>query len=66
AASAAVDAGLEALDGAPGGMRDGLIYAGASILWHRGKVADLRAGADAVRGVLDDGSAKARFVAARG
>ncbi|MGB0721119.1 MAG: anthranilate phosphoribosyltransferase [Gammaproteobacteria bacterium] len=65
AAKAAAEAGLEALDGVPGGIRDGLVYAGASILWHRGLAADLRSAADAVRGVLDDGTAKARFMAAR-
>ena len=66
AAQAAADLGLAALEGATGATRDGLVCTGAAVLWHLGKVADPRAGAEAVRGVLDGGGALRRFHAAKG
>jgi anthranilate phosphoribosyltransferase len=59
----AAEAGLAALDGATGAGRDSLVYAGALILHTEGKAASLQMAADQVRTVLDDGQAKARFVA---
>ena len=66
AADVAAELGLAALEGAPGGIRDGLVCTGAAVLWHLGRVADFGAGAEAVRGALDDGSALRRFNAAKG
>jgi anthranilate phosphoribosyltransferase len=60
AAKAAAEAGLAALDGAPGPVRDGLIYAGAMCLWHLHRFETPQAAADAVRQILDSGSALAR------
>ena len=65
AAQAAADLGLAALEGALGATRDGLACTGAAVLWHLGKVGDLPSGAEAVRGVLDDGGALRRFHAAK-
>lgn len=53
--------GLAALRGEPGPMRDNLIGAAATVLWHVRRYDTLRAAADAVRAVLDDGRAHAHF-----
>ncbi len=60
-ARAAADAGLAALDGAPGPTRDSLVHAASAILAHVGTAPDRREAAARVRAVLDDGSARARF-----
>jgi len=61
AAKAAAAAGLAALNGAPGPARDSLVCAAALCLKHVGRYETLRAAADAVRAVLDNGAARARF-----
>lgn len=53
--------GLGALRGEAGAMRDSLVCAAATILWHVRRYDALRAAADAVRTVLDDGRALAHF-----
>ena len=65
AAEVAAEMGLAALGGQSGATRDALVCTGAAVLWHLGKVNDLKVGAEAIRGVLDDGSALRRFNAAR-
>jgi anthranilate phosphoribosyltransferase len=60
-AAAAAEAGIAALNGRRGPTYDALVYAGAMILWHLGKVASLAAGAQRVRDVLDSGAAAARL-----
>ena len=60
AAKAAADAGLAALRGEKGGTYDSLVYAGALVLHHIGRFADLKAAADHVRGVLDSAAAASR------
>jgi anthranilate phosphoribosyltransferase len=60
-AKAAAQAGKAALAGAPGPTRDCLVYGAALCLWHLGRHGSLRAAADAVRGVLDNGQALARL-----
>jgi anthranilate phosphoribosyltransferase len=60
-AQAAAAAGREALAGQPGPVRDSLVCAGALCLWHLKRYDSLRAAADAVRGVLDDGRARGMF-----
>ena len=60
-ARAAARAGLEALEGAPGPARDGLVYAAALILRHAGKAQKLVGGAALARAALDDGRARAHF-----
>lgn len=60
-ATAAAQAGLEALGGAPGPTRDALTCAGALCLWHLRRRDSLQAAADAVRQVLDNGQALARI-----
>jgi len=60
-AKAAARAGKAALAGAPGPTRDCLVYGAALCLWHLGRHGSLRAAADAVRGVLDNGQALARL-----
>jgi anthranilate phosphoribosyltransferase len=60
-AQAAAEAGLETLGGAPGPARDGLVYASAIILMHLRRFEAMSQAADAVRAVLDSGSAYARF-----
>ncbi|MDH3638885.1 MAG: anthranilate phosphoribosyltransferase [Gammaproteobacteria bacterium] len=60
-ASAAAEAGLGALRGEPGPMRDSLVYAGALCLTHLGRSPDLKTAADSVREVLDSGEAHRRF-----
>ena len=57
--------GLAALAGEAGAMRDGLVYAGACVLWHLGRADSMAAAAERIRAVLDSGAAKARFEAAR-
>jgi anthranilate phosphoribosyltransferase len=57
----AAAAGLAALDGAAGPVRDSLVCAGALCLRHVGRFETLRAAADAVRAVLDSGAARSRF-----
>ena len=59
--AAAAAAGLDALEGAAGPVRDSLVCAGALCLRHVGRVETLRAAADAVRAVLDSGAARDRF-----
>jgi len=60
-AQAAAEAGMETLAGKAGAMRDALVCAGAVCLWHRKRFDTLKEAADAVRCVLDDGSALSRF-----
>ncbi len=60
-AQAAAELGLNALTGASGATRDGLVYAAALCLWHLHRYATLPAAADAVREVLDNGKALARI-----
>jgi anthranilate phosphoribosyltransferase len=60
-AKLAAAAGTAALDGAPGPTRDCLVYGAALCLWHLGRHGSLKAAADAVRGVLDGGQARARL-----
>ena len=60
-ARATVELGLETLAGKPGPMRDALVAAGAVALAHMQRYANLRAAADAVRAVLDNGQAAAHF-----
>ncbi|MFK8079638.1 MAG: anthranilate phosphoribosyltransferase [Granulosicoccus sp.] len=54
--------GLAALDGEPGYTRNSLMYAAALILHARGAADSLSSAAERVCAVLDDGSAKARFL----
>ncbi|QKT04021.1 anthranilate phosphoribosyltransferase [Ectothiorhodospiraceae bacterium 2226] len=61
AAAAAAEVGLAALGGAEGPARDSLVYAGALCLHHLRRHESLPAAADAVRKVLDTGSALTRF-----
>ena len=60
-ARAAAQAGLDALDGAPGPARDSLVYAAALVLRHTGTIQGLDEGAALVRAALDDGLARAHF-----
>ena len=60
-ARATVELGLETLNGKPGPMRDALVAAAAVALTHMKRHATLRAAADAVRAVLDNGQAVAHF-----
>lgn len=60
-ARATAELGLETLSGKPGPMRDALVAAGAVALAHMKRHANLRAAADAVRAVLDNGQAAAHF-----
>lgn len=60
-AQAAADAGMETLAGKAGPTRDALVCAGAVCLWHVKRYDTLKEAADAVRYVLDDGSALSRF-----
>ena len=61
AAAAAAAAGLAALKGERGAAYDSLVYAGALILWHTGKAADLESAAQRIRRVLDSGQAVTRL-----
>jgi anthranilate phosphoribosyltransferase len=56
-ARACAEAGLAALSGQPGAVRDSLVYAGALCLRHLRRHADLARGAAQLRTCLDDGSA---------
>jgi anthranilate phosphoribosyltransferase len=60
-AAAAAQAGLAALEGAAGPVRDSLVCAAALALRHAGRFETLRAAADAVRVVLGSGAARDRF-----
>jgi anthranilate phosphoribosyltransferase len=60
-AQAAADEGRAALAAKPGPVRDSLVSAAALCLWHLKRHDSLGAAADAVRAVLDDGSARERF-----
>ena len=60
-ARATVELGLETLAGKPGPMRDALVAAAAVALAHMKRYDSLRAAADAVRAVLDNGQAAAHF-----
>lgn len=60
-AQAAAEAGMETLAGKAGPTRDALVCAGAVCLWHLKRYDTLKEAADAVRYVLDDGSALSRF-----
>ncbi len=60
-ARAAADAGLRALRGEAGPARDNLVAAAALCLHHLDRYPSLRRAADAVRRVLDDGSAWRRL-----
>jgi anthranilate phosphoribosyltransferase len=59
--SAAAAAGLAALEGAAGPVRDSLVCAAALCLRHVGRFETLHAAADAVRTVLGNGAARDRF-----
>ncbi|MDH3281466.1 MAG: anthranilate phosphoribosyltransferase [Gammaproteobacteria bacterium] len=60
-ASAAAEAGVRALGGVPGPMRESLVYAGALCLTHLGRSRNLKTAADSVREVLASGAAHRRF-----
>ena len=60
-AQAAAQAGMEALAGQPGPMREGLIFSAALCLWHVGRYDSVPAAARAVREVLDSGRALAHM-----
>ena len=60
-ALAAAQAGRLALAGAPGPMRDSLIYGAAVCLLHRGVEISLKGASATVRSVLDSGLPTARF-----
>ena len=66
AAKAAADAGLAALQGAPGPARDSLIYGAAIMLYHLHCHATLGEAAAAAAAAIDSGAALAHFNAARG
>jgi anthranilate phosphoribosyltransferase len=61
AAQLSAQLGIAALKGASGYTRDSIIYAGAVILIHLGIHQSILNAANAVRTVLDNGTAKARF-----
>ncbi len=63
AAESAAEAGLAALEGAPGAAREGLVFSAAVCLFHLGRHPSPAAAARAVREVLDRGLARARFAA---
>lgn len=60
-ARAAAKAGVAALEGVRGPTYDSLVFAGALVLWHLGREATLRAGAERIRAVLDAGTAAPRL-----
>jgi anthranilate phosphoribosyltransferase len=60
-AQAAAAEGRAALAAKPGPVRDSLVSAAALCLWHLGRHDSLRAAADAVRAVLDNGAALERL-----
>ena len=59
-AQRAAEYGMAALGGEKGATYDSLVYSGALILQHLGKVASLGEGAEQVRAVLDSGKAASR------
>jgi anthranilate phosphoribosyltransferase len=59
-ARSAARAGMDALRGQTGPTYDSLVYSGALVLQHLGRVPSLAAGADRIRAVLDSGKAVAR------
>lgn len=61
-AQAAATAGRQALAGAPGPTRDGLVYSAAMCLWHLHRCDSPQSGAATVRTVLDQGRALAHFL----
>jgi len=61
AAEAAARAGIAALEGVPGPMRDSLVYAAAICLWHLRRHDSLAAAAQAARRLLDSGAARSRL-----
>jgi len=63
-AQAAAQAGLGALAGHPGPMREGLVFSAALCLWQVGRYDSIPAAARAVREVLDSGRALARLESA--
>lgn len=65
AAHAAAQAGMAALGGAPGPVRDGLVSAAALVLWQLQRFDTLRAAAAYVQSFLGDAGALARLHAAR-
>jgi len=62
-ASAAAERGLAALQGEAGATRDSMVYGGALVLFHLRHHGSLAAAAEAVRGALDSGRARAHFEA---
>ncbi len=64
-ASAAAEAGLNALAGEWGPMRASLVYSGALCLTHLGRCSNLQSAARVVRRALDSGSARRHFFGAR-
>lgn len=60
-AKKAAEYGLAALNGEKGTTYDSLVYSGAVLLTHLGKVTSLAEGADALRAILDSGKAAARI-----
>jgi len=65
AAQAAAEAGLAALQGAPGAARDSLVYGAAIMLHHLRRHAALGDAAAAAAAAIDSGAALAHFSAAR-
>lgn len=61
AAKVAAEMGLAALEGAPGPIRDGLIYSSAMCLWHVGKFKSPDTAAKAVSEMLDSGKVLVRL-----
>ncbi len=61
AAEAAAEAGLAALNGAPGPTRDGLVYSTALCLYHLRRYNHLATAAKAAREALDSGKVLNRF-----
>ena len=64
-AKMAADAGISALNGTRGSTYDALVYSAAIALWHLKKYDDIKAAADKVREVLDNGDALQHFNAAQ-
>lgn len=60
-ASHAAQASQEALHGASGPARDGLVFAAAAVLHHLGRADSLLTGAAMARRALDSGAARERF-----
>ncbi len=60
-AMAAAQAGIAALTGEPGPIRDALVTAGALCLWHIGRHDNLQDAANTIRATLDSGDAAHRL-----